>query len=539
MKKVFNFIVYILLFYTANAQLDTIGLPIITNYGPNDYHGHYQNWNAIQDDDGIIYIANGEGVLTFDGVNWEFIYLTNSKTPRSLYKSPEGKIYVGGDDVFGYLSADSIGRIKFIDLSSKIPQEYRDYKIIWKILGDKNNIYLLTTKYLFIISESETKTIQSKRNFYRAITNGDNLYLNDGRVIYKYKKDSLIKIPFEETIIDFFNRNDTTFIFSENKIVFFIDKKDNIKKYSKIDIDFSSSNISNLNIYKNKYIIFTTLNNGFYISDFYGKEKFHFKKEQGIISNSIYSFLIDNKENIWLSTSSGISYIEINSPIRMIDNRFGFEYSNILFFNNFNNKIYTCTGFKVYEILLKHTQNVKFNELTDNFGQNWNSLEINNELYISSNPGIIRLDQKGKTKKIGPNSNVWEIIKVPNTENDYLIGAMVGLFYYKYDGDSLKFQKLIPNFNYSARELFFDSKGNLWVGVSNNGVFKIKLSDNYDIEEIFNYDATKGLTNTSTIVFFEWNNKILFSFTINSLITNILNTNLLIKFETNGGQTNE
>ena len=46
---------------------DPIGLPQVTSYSGLNYGAGTQNWGIAQDRDGILYFANNEGLLTFNG----------------------------------------------------------------------------------------------------------------------------------------------------------------------------------------------------------------------------------------------------------------------------------------------------------------------------------------------------------------------------------------------------------------------------------------------------------------------------------------
>ena len=68
-----SIIIAIILLSISNICLsqNEIGNPFITNYFAKDYKGHAQNWSITQDERGIMYIGNGDGILVFDGQNWE------------------------------------------------------------------------------------------------------------------------------------------------------------------------------------------------------------------------------------------------------------------------------------------------------------------------------------------------------------------------------------------------------------------------------------------------------------------------------------
>ena len=46
-----------------------LGYPFITNYGPRDYGAEQSNWGILQDRRGIMYFANGYGLLEYDGAS--------------------------------------------------------------------------------------------------------------------------------------------------------------------------------------------------------------------------------------------------------------------------------------------------------------------------------------------------------------------------------------------------------------------------------------------------------------------------------------
>ena len=69
--------------------INNIGKPFIKNYLPEEYGSHPQNWAAIQDNDGIMYFGNNEGVLEFDGETWRTTKLYDI---RAFFKDSAGII---------------------------------------------------------------------------------------------------------------------------------------------------------------------------------------------------------------------------------------------------------------------------------------------------------------------------------------------------------------------------------------------------------------------------------------------------------------
>jgi len=97
---------------TASLAADPVkGSFLVTNYSPNEYGAGTQNWEMVQDTEGRMYIANRDGILSFDGQVWRLIELPISTPLRSLAIDNDDRIFVGAVGQFGYLAADSVGSL--------------------------------------------------------------------------------------------------------------------------------------------------------------------------------------------------------------------------------------------------------------------------------------------------------------------------------------------------------------------------------------------------------------------------------------------
>ncbi|MBN2892276.1 MAG: PAS domain S-box protein [Bacteroidales bacterium] len=512
MKRLFYIILLGTITLSLYAQSDSIGLPLIRNYTPVDYHGHYQTWKAVTSNDGFVYFANGDGLMSFDGTNWDILELPNEETARSITISDSGKIFIAGDNILGYLSVDSLNNLKFVSIIDIIPEKYKDFRVFWEIEEQDGVLYVRSSYYLIIIKGYDVEVHTTERPFFVFLVSSKNdVFVSEARSYSRLIDDSLHKFAFDKIIIDFFERNDTVFFVTTDNYIYYFDSNYTPVEYSFLDYDFSGTTFSKIHLYKDKYLIYSTYNKGLVILDFKGNLILKLDKETGLIGDNIYNSLIDNLGNIWVLTSNGISYVELASPLRMIDNRFDFDFSLPSFLSKFNNTSYTSTGHKFYQIDFKKGFSSKFTNITQGNAQAWNGIKIGDEFYVSRNTRILRIDKNNKTRLYGPAENIWKIEKVPYTENDYFVGGTNGLYHYKYDGDSLRFQKKIKNFTKSARELFFDNDNYLWIGQNNDGIYKIKLSDSLSIESSEFYSEEKGLTSTNTIRIFEYQDQMLIS----------------------------
>src|SRR6185312_15809681 len=124
MKKLLCFLMSGWLALPAICQ-NTIGLPEVVNYSKQEYKAGTQNWDICQDNNGLLYFANNEGLLSFDGTYWRLYPLPNKTIVRSVALGSDHKIYIGAQDEIGYFSPIATGQLIYHSLVNLIPEAHR------------------------------------------------------------------------------------------------------------------------------------------------------------------------------------------------------------------------------------------------------------------------------------------------------------------------------------------------------------------------------------------------------------------------------
>ena len=116
-------------------------MPVLKNYSARDYNGGPQVWTILQDRRGVMYFGNSSGaMLEYDGVTWRKIFIPSSVV-RSLAMDEAGKIWVGGNGNFGYLSPDAAGTLHFVSILDKVPAEDRSFTDVWQTLVTPQGVF--------------------------------------------------------------------------------------------------------------------------------------------------------------------------------------------------------------------------------------------------------------------------------------------------------------------------------------------------------------------------------------------------------------
>jgi len=104
----------------ASFSSDWGSLPLQI-FSPKTYNAHPQVWSAVQDSRGVMYFANPDGVLEFDGVTWRRIPIPGNAAVRSVTADSQGRIGVGAQGEFGILEHDAQGLVRYRSLCLVAP----------------------------------------------------------------------------------------------------------------------------------------------------------------------------------------------------------------------------------------------------------------------------------------------------------------------------------------------------------------------------------------------------------------------------------
>lgn len=111
-----NRLVSLVLLLLASASMTAQqGSPLLTHY-VESREIENQSWSICQDEQNIMLFANRKGILAFDGQEWKTYRIAT--IPYAMQKNPaDRKIYIGGDNNYGYLEKDETGSYNYVSLS--------------------------------------------------------------------------------------------------------------------------------------------------------------------------------------------------------------------------------------------------------------------------------------------------------------------------------------------------------------------------------------------------------------------------------------
>ena len=500
--------IFILLFLpVAGFGQNTIGLPDVINYPKQAYGAGLQNWEIRQDKNGIIYIANNEGLLSFDGKSWNLYPLPNKTIVRSVEVGADGKIYVGGQDELGYFIPGANGRLQYHPLNQLLAPRDKSFGDVWDIVFFKNDIFFRTPTRIFKLTNETVSSFNAPGEWaYLGACNG-RLYAHDyeaGLMAFDnnvwepvFEKNTL---PLNDPVTSILSIEKSSSIITTLKHGLFTLSPAGITKLESANNTlFESERIYAATRVNTEWIALATNNSGIYITDLKGNIIQSFSKTEGLQNKNVLSIFLDNQQNLWLGLDNGIDMIAYNSAIKKINPSLqdGSGYTAIIY----NKKLYAGTSNGLFSVGLQDNTDLSFSRGTfapvnNTKGQTWGLAEINNQLLLGHHEGAFAV-KDNNTQQLSSNPGFWNFVPLSGTfpSKEIVAGNYKGLVFFDYTDGHFVQRMDVPDFVESCRFVAIDNADNIWVSHPYHGVYKISRQANgHYTHEL--YTDKKGLPST-------------------------------------------
>jgi hypothetical protein len=485
-----------------------IGTPHIKSYTQSDYNAGNEIWDINQDKSGIVYFANDEGLLSFDGTHWKTYTLPNKSAIKSLAIDQSGRIFVGGQDEIGYFFPDEKGILKFHSIKLLLPTKARQFADIWSIVLYNNEVFFRTIECIFEYKNNHIKTFDAPGGWRLLAKAGSQLFAEDKDVGLKVFKNGnwqncnggLPNAALHVTgLMDY--KADTLLVTTIKDGLFLLHGSTLTKKATYIDAALNNDLVNCAKkIDADRYAIGTTAR-GVFIIDSQGKLIDHFSNNFGFHNNSILSLLQDNEKNLWVGLENGIDFINYNTSVKHIYS----SAKNQLKSNTiriFYGKLFIGTSNGLYSVPIDlnqkdiSTSKGLFTEVKNTKGSVWSLNEVNHHLLIGHQDGAMVLDGNQARQITHTGQGTWFFQPIPSSPN-IIAGTYTGLELLQNNADNFKDVVKVDGIYESLKDLAIDNHNVIWASHPYRGIYRLQLSaDHKSIIKHKQYTNYDGLPST-------------------------------------------
>lgn len=467
---------------------NTIGFPDILNYTKQEYQGGGQNWDATIDQRGIMYFANMDGLLSFDGHYWKLYPISNNTRLRSVLATSDGRIYVGAQDEFGYFSPNANGILQYTSLKPLVPPNMKQMADVWDIEEYDNAIWFRTNNTLFELRNNAFKTYPAPAEWRKMYKTEKGLYVQDYNTgLLQFSNgtwkticaDSSLKKMLVSSL--HIHPDGRLMISTLKDGIFLIDNGHLIPWRTEADQVFHSGRIfCSIPLSDQELAVGTTSNGCYIISRTNGRIIQRFSMDEGMQNNNVLQLFADRRRNIWVALDNGIDLIRYNTFVKQIYP----DKKNMLTSyaaQVFHDKLYIGTSDGVYNTALDGSTDFSasrssFNLVPNTKGQVWSLAVSDDQLLLGHHEGVFQIREKNAVPLIS-DRGIWLYRQYASSGNsrELLIGGYGGLYKMLQTGGEFSVPKHIGGLRESLRFITIDRDNTIWCSHPYRGIYRIRL----------------------------------------------------------------
>ncbi len=464
------------------GTLYTQSLSPLQSFPIEEYGAGNQNWMITQGKNNEIYVANNEGLLTFDAERWK-LYPTNSIVRSVAFF--DGVLFTGSYMDFGYWTQETNGELTYHSLVVEHDIKMIEDEQFWNIFRIQDNLVFQSLNRIIFLNRTsnELRFITPEKPILKSFVVADRLYLQlEGDGIFQYASTGISYVfgrsEFQDTeVIEIFPLSDGLRVLTSSK-GFFSYRNNRLRPWPILHPNLQNELVySGLRSRKGDYVI-GTVTDGLYVVSENGRTSKHFNFEKGLLNNTILSIFEDKDSNFWLGLDNGINCMLTNSPLQVYYDSKG-QLGTVYASKRFQDKLYVASNRGLFFRSFDNPDE-KFKSIPGLSGQNWNLEIVNDVLFVGHDRGTFFVN--GKTAiRIGSYIGAWVHRNV--NRNTILVGAYDGLHVLNRINGVWKYAYKISGFDISSRHMEIINEREILISHEYKGVYHLTLSEDRTVAE--------------------------------------------------------
>ena len=471
-----------------------IGTPYVERIILNNYGLNNNNYSIVQDDNGVLYIDNSNGILKYNGNSWD---LFKGIDDLQFTLGSDGLIYVGGKNTFGYINSTSHGQ-SFVSLTDNLQWDNKEFGTIKQVVSVDKFIFFCSKDKLYKWNGETVSIIKEFKSTCEIFNVNNQLYIESAEYgLQKLINDKLINLPnskffLNTDIVAILPYNDQLLIKTKNELGFYLYDfiipklfKTKADKFIHDGIFSSACMLSNGN-----YAIGTALS-GIVVINKKGEVLNFIDENSGLFSLSINYLYADRDNNLWALHNQGISRIELPSAYRYFNRTQGLK-GNVLSVIRFNKKLYVATSQGIYYLNEQKQASSTFLAIKNFDGKAYDFHILDKRLFILSNKGIFEI--KDNMVSLFYNRDAEEITSVLHSNKNpeyFFLGYTDGISSIRFTNEIFIIEKKHPKINEKITGIAEDKDGKLWLIANYNKIYQINPFNNKS--EVIRYNQNNNL----------------------------------------------
>ncbi|OYT73022.1 MAG: hypothetical protein CFK52_03150 [Chloracidobacterium sp. CP2_5A] len=474
-----------------------IGARFVQDYGQDAFHSLPQTWSAIQDEQGVLYVANDAGLLAYDGARWQLIALPNRATARSLAVGADGRVYLGAENDFGYLAGAPDGAAQLVSLVERLPPDKRRFGSVWRSWATPAGIFFQTYRYLFhlvgdAIHIHEPDGRVARDDFVWSHWVNGTLYVHQRHVgLLKLGGDETLRLasggaqfaerrvcallPFDETRLLAVTRDSGLWLYApETGVAETLPLAPQLAKAP--DINHACW------LADGRLAIATDLF-GVILCDRQGRVLEVIGRRDGLGSPSVHWVYSDRQGGLWAAHRNGVAHIEACAPLSYFDEARGLE-GRVFALHRHAGRLYAGTLAGLFELTNEESAppvvgQARFRRVPGIESDCWHMATDGSDMLVATGDGVYavtpRSDAAPQIRKLDIDDRAYTLHADPTQLGRLYVGGRNGLIRLTRRGADWKVEAPVFGVRDEIRSIVVTTEG-LWCGTMYQGAWLIPIA---------------------------------------------------------------
>ena len=456
----------------------------IVNFDKRLYGKGTQTWQIAPYDSKWIYFANKNGMLQFDGSNWDVFPLHNQLDVRSVSISSDRKrIYAGGINEFGFFEPNKEGFLTYHCLSDSLESSNNLIGNVWGIHEFENTLYVQGDEYIvkytggkstFIRLHAKIDCSNIINGVFYIGTNQGVWFLTGNKFFPLQGAEDLTQarirsiLPYQEGIL----------VVTAYNGLYYCDGQ-SMHKLTTGAEEFMKENEVFCAAENNGLIALGTIHKGILLLDTTTMCLKYFDEHNGLRNNTVLSVAFDDKGDLWAGLDSGIDCVCLSSPFTSLysyPHSYGTGYTAAIK----DHHLYLGTNRGLYYVPYP----VEFGEnqpaisaIPTSSGQVWSLNRIGNHLFCMHDRGIF-LVEGSSLKRIPGITGAWSCQSILGHTDKLYVGTYTGMYVLCLQNGTWQITNKIDGYTASTRIFEQETDRIIWIYHTDH-VTRLELDGTY------------------------------------------------------------
>ncbi len=346
----FFLIFFLLGFFNLYSQT---GNYFLSHFSPSEERFDNVCFDMVQDEQGLMYFATRNGVIEFDGRNWNLI--GGNGAVYSLQINAQNKIYWSGASGYGTIDFNDQGFHQLKTISSTASRDF------FQSLIAKEKTFFLSEESIDIVdtnekSETSIKATKEVGSFTGIFELFGIVYVNTQDAgIQKIEKNKLVPstlgfAPEDEVIFSSGLQNHYLIGLANNKVYLCGEnlKSHEIKLEDQAYAD-ASVVVSGTWVNRDLFVLGTLRGGMLFIHTATGKTQEIINYSSGLPDNEVYALMSDKSQCVWAAHEYGFTRVAPFMPFRSFNHYPGIQ-GNLLCAISYQNQVYAGTSLGLFKL---------------------------------------------------------------------------------------------------------------------------------------------------------------------------------------------